>query len=282
MRGKSSELISRAVFLVCASLVIVTMAAIFVFVGSNAYQTFTVNKVSPGTFFGTANWSPDEGTVGSLALIVGTFATTLGALLLAIPIGVGTAIFVTEVAPSWARRLMQPVLELLTGIPSVIIGFLGLIVVVPWVRTALNSLFGTAVSAGFGLVAAALVLTVMVLPTITTLSIDALAVLPVGLREGSLALGATRWQMISRTLLPAASSGIWTSVILGMGRAIGETLAVALVIGATPNNFPIKFISDYPYVRFPSTSTITAQLLSDFREATTGTLNYNAIWSLSF
>src|SRR5262249_20329168 len=171
MRGKSSERISRTVFLVCAGLVIVTMAAIFVFVGSNAYQTFTVNKVNPGDFFGTAKWNPDEGSVGSLALIIGTFATTLFALLLATPIGVGTAVFVPEIAPPWARRFMQPVLELLTGIPSVIIGFLGLIVLVPWVRTTLNGLFGATVTAGFGLAAAALVLTVMVLPTITTLSI---------------------------------------------------------------------------------------------------------------
>src|SRR5262249_41433972 len=155
---------------------------IFVFVGSNAYQTFTVNKVSPGVFFGTANWNPDEGTVGSLALIVGTFVTTLFALLLAVPVSVGTAIFVTEIAPPWARRFMQPVLELLTGLPSVIIGFLGLIVVVPWVRTTLNDLFGTSVSAGFGLAAAAIVLAVMIVPTITTLSIDALAALPTGLR----------------------------------------------------------------------------------------------------
>src|SRR5262245_27813576 len=96
MRSKSSERISRTVFLACAGLVIVTMAAIFVFVGSNAYQTFTENTVSPGAFFGTARWNPDEGTVGSLALIVGTFVTTLFALLLATPIGVGTAVFVTE------------------------------------------------------------------------------------------------------------------------------------------------------------------------------------------
>src|SRR5215831_11212607 len=139
MRGETNERVSRTIFLVCAGLVIVTMAAIFIFVGLNAYQTFTVNHVSPGAFFGTAKWNPDEGTVGSLALIVGTFVTTLFALLLATPIGVGTAVFVTEVAPPWARRFMQPVLELLTGIPSIIYGLLALTILVPLISNVLNN-----------------------------------------------------------------------------------------------------------------------------------------------
>src|SRR5215831_15805941 len=139
MRSKNTEQISHTVFLVCAGLVIISMAAIFVFVGSNAYQTFTVNHVSPGAFFGTAKWNPDEGTVGSLALIVGTFVTTLFALLLAVPVSVGTAIFVTEVAPPWARRFMQPVLELLTGLPSIIYGLLALTILVPLISNVLNN-----------------------------------------------------------------------------------------------------------------------------------------------
>lgn len=283
---RNSERTSTAIFAICAGLVIVTMVAIFVFIGSHAYQTFTKTDAHPainiGDFFATAHWSPDEGFVGSLALIVGTLLTTLFALLLATPLSVGVAVFVTEIAPVWARQFMQPVIELLTGIPSIIIGFIGLVVIVPWVRTVVNDILGQGASAGFGLIAAVIVLAVMITPTITTLSIDALASLPVGLREGSLALGTTRWQTISRTLLPAAQSGIFTGVILGMGRAIGETLAVALVIGATPSRFPVQFLSAPPYIRFTSTSTITAQLLSDFREASTGSLDYDAVWTLAF
>jgi phosphate transport system permease protein len=279
---RGNERISTSVFAVCAGLVVVTMAAIFVFVGANAYQTFTSDHVNPIQFFTTANWNPDGGTVGSLVLILGTAVTTLFALILATPISVGVAIFVTEIAPPWARQLMQPVLELLTGIPSIIFGFLGLIVLVPFLRNVLNGLVGGFVTVGFGVFAAAITLTIMILPTITTLSIDALAALPGGLREGSLALGATRWQTIRRTLVPAASSGIFTGIILGMGRAIGETLAVSLVIGSNPNSFPIRFTSTYPYVFFPSSSTITAQLLSDFREAVNPSLDYHAIWTLAF
>jgi phosphate transport system permease protein len=137
-------------------------------------------------------------------------------------------------------------------------------------------------SAGFGIIAAALVLAVMILPTITTISIDALAALPGGLREASLALGATRWQTIRRTLLPAASAGIFTGVILGTGRAIGETLAVSYVIGGNVGNFPIKFTDTAPYILFPPTSTITVQLLFDFQEASNPSLNYSAIWTLAF
>jgi phosphate transport system permease protein len=177
---------------------------------------------------------------------------------------------------------MQPVLELLTGLPSIIIGFIGLIVLVPLVRNVFNNLFGFGVSVGFGVIPAAILLTVMILPTITTLSIDALAALPVGLREGGLALGATRWQMISRTLVPAAASGIWTGVILGMGRAVGETLAVALVIGGIGNRFFFQISPFSPNFRLTSTSSITTTLLQEFREAPAGSLDYHALWTLAF
>ncbi|HLZ21546.1 MAG TPA: phosphate ABC transporter permease subunit PstC [Ktedonobacterales bacterium] len=281
MRGRN-ELISRIVFAACAGLVIVVMAALFIFVGSNAYQTFTVNHISLKDFFLSAHWLPDNGQVGVLVLIVGTFVTTVLAVLVATPISVGIALFVTQVAPPWARGIMQPVLELLTGIPSIIYGFLGLLVLVPLVQVVYDYTVGAYATTGFGIIAAVLVLSVMILPTITTISIDALASLPNGLREASLALGATRWQTIRKTLVPAASSGIFTGVILGTGRAIGETLAVSYVIGGNVNNFPLKLSNFGPLIQFPPTSTITVQLLFDFQEASAGTLNYNAIWTLAF
>jgi phosphate transport system permease protein len=215
-------------------------------------------------------------------LITGSVVATLLAVLLGAPISVGVALFVTEVAPRWARQFMQPVIELLTGIPSIIYGFLGLVVVVPLIAKAYNSVMGGYFNTGFGMIAAAVVLTIMILPTITTIAIDTLSTLPTGLREASLALGATRWQTIRRTLLPAGSSGILTGVVLGMGRAIGETLAVSYVIGSNANSFPIKLTSAYPYVNFAPTSTITVQLLFDFAEARNPSLNYSAIWTLAF
>src|SRR5262249_7588079 len=148
------------------------------------------------------------------------------------------ALFLTEVAPNWARQLVQPALELFTGIPSVLYGFVGLTVLVPWIGGILRGaqknfsptptfLLGT----GQGILIAGFVLSIMILPTITSLTVGALKGIPGSMREASAALGATRWQTMSRVLLPAAGSGILTGVILGMGRAIGETLAVQMVIG---------------------------------------------------
>ena len=279
---RNQEWLSRRVFAFCAVVVIAAIAAIFLFVGLNAYQTFTVDHINPLAFFFGTNWSPDDGTVGSLILITGSIVVTVLAVVISTPLSVGIALFVTEIAPPWARSIMQPVLELLTGIPSIIFGFLGLQLIVPLVRNIYNGITGHFYSVGFNIIAAAIVLTVMILPTITTISIDALAALPNGVREASLALGATRWQTIARTLVPAASTGIFTGVILGMGRAIGETLAVSFVIGSNAGSFPIRITNTYPYLTFPSTSTITVQLLFDFKEATSGSLNYHAIWTLAF
>jgi len=258
------------------------MVAIFVFIGMNAYQTFTVNHISPTAFFFGNAWNPDNGQVGALILIVGTFSVTVLAVLLSTPISVAVALFVTEVSPPWARRFMQPVLELLTGIPSIIYGLLALQILVPLITQILNALVEPYYTNGFGIIGAALVLTVMILPTITTISIDALSALPNGLREASLALGDTRWQTIRKTLVPAASTGIFTGVILGMGRAIGETLAVSFIIGSNANSFPIKFITSYPYIELRPTSTMTVQMLFDFAEAPVNSLNIHAIWTLAF
>jgi phosphate transport system permease protein len=274
--------VSQVGFGACASIVAVAVAAIFLFVGVNSYQTFTIQHIDPRAFFTGTDWNPGEGVAGALIPMVGTLLVTLLAVLLSAPISVATAIFITQVAPPWARRFMQPVLELFTGIPSIIYGLLGLQVLVPLIGRGYNALAGGFFSAGYGLIAAGLVLSIMILPTITSLSVDALSGLPGGLREASLALGATRWQTIRAVLLPGASSGVFTGVILGIGRAIGETLAVALVIGSNPNSFPFAFVDYWPYVAMRPTSTITVQLLQDFKEATPGSLSYDAIWTLAF
>jgi len=276
------ERVAHVVFIVGALVVVLAIAAIFLFVGSQAFQTFTSSHITLAQFFTGAHWSPDEGAAGAFILITGTLVITVLAVLISTPISIAVAIFVTEIAPPWARQFMQPVLELFTGIPSIIYGFLGLQLLVPLVRSTYNTIAGGYFTAGYGVIAAAIVLSIMILPTITSLSIDALAAIPNGLREASLAVGATRWQTITRTLVPAAISGIFTGVILGTGRAIGETLAVALVVGGNANSFPLQFVTYYPYVIFNPTSTITVQLLFDFKEATPGTLTYNAIWTLAF
>ena len=282
MNTSIRERASHAVFAACAAFLALAMAAIFLFVGANAYQMFTRQHVNPLHFFFGALWLPESGEVGALVMIVGSLTVTVLAVLLSTPISVGVAVFVTEIAPPWAQRFMQPVLELFTGIPSIIYGLLGLQILVPAIAYAYNYLAGAYLYAGFGAIAAAVTLAIMILPTITTLSIDALRAQPTGLREASLALGATRWQTIRKTLLPASSSGIFTGIVLGMGRAIGETLAVSFVIGSNPNSFPFHFTNVFPYIAFTPTSTITVQLLFDFKEAAPGSLNYDAIWTLSF
>ncbi len=279
---RRSEWLSQGVFALCASVVVLIIAAIFLFIGSNAFKTFTVDHIKPADFFFGRVWQPDSGLVGAQVLIVGSVVVTVLSVLLSTPISVGVALFVTEVAPPWARQIMQPVLELLTGIPSIIYGFLGLQILVPLIANVYNTIAGGYLTAGYGIIAASLVLTVMILPTITTISVDALAALPNGLREASLALGATRWQTIRRALVPASSSGIFTGVILGLGRAIGETLAVSFVIGSNANSLPFQITNVPPYINFYPTSTITVQLLFDFKEAVNGSLDYHAIWTLSF
>jgi phosphate transport system permease protein len=276
------ERVSHAAFAACAAFLVLAMLAIFFFVGANAYQIFTVKHVNPFDFFFGTSWFPTSGETGALVMIVGSISVTALAVLVSAPVSVGLAVFVTEVAPPWVRRIMQPVFELFLGIPSIIYGLLALQILVPAIAYAYNYLAGAYLYNGFGLIAAALVLAIMIMPTITTIAIDAVRALPVGLREASLALGATRWQTIRSTLLPAASPGIFTGIVLGMGRAIGETLAISFVIGASPNSFPFHFTNVFPYIAFTPTSAITVQLLFDFAEATPGSLNYDAVWTLSF
>ncbi len=276
------EGISRAVFAICAVIVVAAIAAIIIFIGSKSYQTFTVHHASLRQMLTGTTWDPGNNQIGALVLIVGSISSTVLAVLISAPISVGVAVFITEIAPPWARRFMQPVLELFTGIPSIIYGFLGLVILVPLVAKAYNSFFGGFYYSGYGLIPAALVLTIMILPTVTSVAVDTLAALPVGLRESSVALGATRWQTVRMTLLPAASSGIFTGIVLGTGRAIGETLAVSYVIGSNAGRFPFNINNIYPYLHFYPTSTITVQLLLDFQEVTPGTLSFDALWTLAF
>jgi phosphate transport system permease protein len=281
-RPQRREWVSRSVFTVCAALVIVIIAGIFYFVGSNAYQTFTVEHITPAQFFLGPIWSPEQGLLGASRLIVGSLSVTVFAVLLSTPLSVGVALFVTQVAPLWMQRAMQPVLELFTGLPSIIYGLLGLTLLVPLLAKIENGIAGGIFYNGAGIIPAVLVLTIMIMPTVASISIDSLRAVPNEIREGSLALGATRWQTMSRTLVPASLSGIFTGVILGTGRAIGETLAVAFVIGGNANNFPIAITNVYPYLALRPINTITVQMLFEFANASKPSIDYDAVWTLGF
>jgi len=180
-------------------------------------------KVGPGNFFST-EWRPGEGQFGIALMIVGTAAVTLGALLLGVPFGLACAIVLAELAPDRMRLVLKPAIELLAGIPSVVYGFIGIVVLLPGIRIHLGG-------PGASALAGAIILGIMILPTIVGISIDALNAVPRSYREGSLALGATQWQTIRRVVIPAARSGLVVAVILGVGRAVGETMAVIMVAG---------------------------------------------------
>ncbi len=217
----------KYLFLACACVAVAGVGLIFLFVGVRGWPIFA--KVGPLAFLGGLLWSPtaEQPSFGILTLIVNSLLATLGALALGAPLAVGTAVFLSEVATPRAREIVRPAVELLAGIPSVVYGFFGLIVLRPLIARFSGSL-------GFGLLTVWIILAVMILPTIAAISEDALRSVPDGVREASYAMGATRWQTIWRVLLPAAKIGIIDAVILGMGRAIGETMAVVMVAGNAP------------------------------------------------
>ena len=175
-------------------------------------------------FIFSSHWAPTKGHFGIGAMIVSSLLVTLGAMVLGVPLGLACAIILAEFSSARLRAFLKPTLELLAGIPSVVYGFLGFIWLVPLIRNYLGG-------PGLSLLAAAVILGIMILPTIVSISIDALTAVPDIYRDGSIALWATEWQTVRRVVLPAASSGIITAVILGMGRAVGETMAVIMVAG---------------------------------------------------
>ncbi len=214
-----------------ASVAAVALITIFIFItGMPVIATTGLYNFVTGT-----DWSPTAGTYGILPLIAGSLAVTLGALAIGIPTGVGCAVFLAEVAGKRSSGIFKAAIELLAGIPSVVYGFFGLIVLVPAIRTYIVPIaqkFDPDVStSGFSILAGALILAMMILPTIVSVSENAIASVPQEYREASLALGADRRETITKVILPAARSGIFASIILGMGRAIGETMAVLMITG---------------------------------------------------
>lgn len=175
-------------------------------------------------FLFSLDWYPTEGHFGLLPMIIGSLLVTAGAMIIGIPLGLAGAIYLTQFSSKKVRMVVKPMIELLAGIPSVVYGFIGVVILVPFVREN----FG---GPGFSVLTASIILGIMILPTILSISIDSLLALPPSYREGSIALGATEWQTMRMVLLPAARSGIIASIILGMGRAVGETMAVIMIAG---------------------------------------------------
>ena len=252
-------------------LIVVVVLSIFWFVASKGLATFFANKVNIWDFLTGTKWAPCQTDanghpyVGAAPMIVGSFLVTLISALIATPFAIGTAVFMTEISPKRGAKILGPVTELLVGIPSVVYGFIGLSVIVPVMR----HLFG---GSGFGILAGAMVLFVMILPTVTSMTVDTLKSVPRHYRESSLALGATRWQMIYKVILRAATPGILTAVVFGMARAFGEALAVQMVVGNAalmPQNLTSP------------AATLTSVLTQGIGNTVMGSLENNALWSLA-
>jgi phosphate transport system permease protein len=216
------EKIIERIFLLIAlsSISILALIAFFIF----EQGVPLIWKIGPGAFILGERWVPSQGSFGILPMIVGSFWVTIGALVLGIPLGLACAIFLCEWVSPAAGMILRPTIQLLAAIPSVIYGFWGLIVLVPLVRNYLGG-------PGLSILSGSLILGFMILPTIISISEDSLRALPPSYKAGALALGATHWQTIWRVLIPAARSGIVASIILGMGRAIGETMAMIMILG---------------------------------------------------
>ncbi|MFC0329122.1 phosphate ABC transporter permease subunit PstC [Paenibacillus sepulcri] len=261
------EWVGKVYTTLCIIVLIVTIVAIVYFVASRGLSTFFVSGVNVGELLTGLKWSPegDIPSFGALPFIFGSFSTSLLAACIAAPLGCCAAIFMTQILPGAGRRVLQPVIELLAGIPSVVYGFVGLSIVVPFLRSVFPG-------QGIGIAAGSIVLSIMILPTITTIATDALAGLPFGLKEGSYALGATRWQTIYRIVIPTTLPSLLTGVVLGMSRAFGEALAVQMVIGNAPH---------IPHSLFESASTLTSVITLSMGNTVTGSAHNNALWSLA-
>ena len=211
-------------------------------------------------------WYPIENYFGILPLITGSLIVTLGAMLIAIPFGIGTAVFIAEIAPRWTREILKPLVELLGGLPSVVLGFLGILVLAPFLRVFLNLPTGLTALAG------SLLLGGIAVPTIVSIAEDALDAVPQSYREGAWAIGATRWQTIWRVTLPAARSGVLTAVMLGLGRAIGETMAVMMVTGNAP------VLATRWNSLFMPARTMTATIAAEMGEVANASTHYHVLF----
>lgn len=245
--------------------VIVIVTLIFLFLVKEALPIF--GQVSLTALLGT-RWYPIEGQYGLLSLIVGTLMVTFGAIIIAVPLGIVTAVYLGEIAPNWQREILKPLIEVLAGIPSIVLGFFGWIALAPTIQS-LGAPSGLTAFTG------ALILAFMSLPTIISITEDALYAVPREYRDGALAIGATHWQTIWRVVVPAARSGIVIAVMLGIGRAIGETMAVMLVTGNAAN------IPDFgPAAFFQPVRTMTATIAAEMGEVAQGSLHYSVLFTI--
>lgn len=265
MIRKITEYLVEKSILLCGLASIFFVGLIFLFLLKEGLAVFKI--VSPLKFLFGTKWYPisEPPQLGILPLILGSLVVTIGAAVISIPIGVGSAIYIAEVAPANLKEILKAGIELLAAIPSVVLGFIGLVTLVPWVKNVFNLPTGLTALSG------SIMLAFMAMPTIVSIAEDALYSVPKTYKEGALALGATHWQAIWRVILPAASPGILAAVMLGIGRVIGETMAVMMITG---NSAVI------PHGILQPVRTLTATIAAEMGEAVVGSEHYFALFAI--
>jgi phosphate transport system permease protein len=230
-RPRPGETIIQAILFACGALSVFTTIGIVLVLLREALSFFALPDVTVAGFFTTTKWQPSIGEYGILPLLTATLMTSLGAMLVALPLGLGAALYLSEYASPSRRARLKPILEVLAGVPTVVYGFFALTFMTP----VLRAIFGAGNVQVYNTAAAGLVMGIMILPLIASMSEDALSAVPRALREGAYGLGATRLETATKVVLPAALSGIVAAFIVGVSRAVGETMIVALAAGAGPN-----------------------------------------------
>lgn len=263
---KFKEKLIHGIFFFNGLLVVIVLLGIFALLVFTAIPAF--KEISLHEFLFSSNWNPTsyvKSSYGIVAMLVSTFMVTFGALLIAVPLGIGTAAYLSDVASTRVREIAKPIIEILAGIPSVVIGFLGIVLVGPFIAKVFN------LHNGLNALNGSVLLAVMALPTIISLSEDALKSVLKSYGEASLALGATPWQTLVRVKLPAALSGIIASCMLGMGRAIGETMTVLMATGCAPA-MPESFLG--------AVCTMTSTIAIELGEVPYNTSHYYALFGI--
>ncbi|RYM06914.1 phosphate ABC transporter permease subunit PstC [Sporolactobacillus sp. THM7-7] len=262
-----SESRGRLIIYISASLMIIAVVAITLFLTVQGLRSFVIDRLNVWSFVTGTEWYPDREnnpSFGAFPFIFGSIAVTLLSAVIAAPVAVGCAIFMTELTKKWGQRVLQPVIEILVGIPSVVYGLIGLSVIVPFIK----QYFG---GSGFSLLAGSLVVGIMILPTVASIAADSIRSVPDTLREASYAIGATKWQTIWRVVIPAAGSSLITAIVLGMSRAFGEALAVQMVVG-NARGLPTSI--------FDPAATLTTIITLSMGNSTYGSVLNDALWSL--
>jgi phosphate transport system permease protein len=262
---KIKEFIIEKLILICGLASIFFVILIFLFLLKEGLALF--KTVNPAKFIFGKNWYPisEPGQFGILPLILGSLLVTAGAAIISIPIGVACAVYIAEVAPLKIKEILKAGIELLAAIPSVVLGFIGMVTLVPWLKSIFHLPTGLTALSG------SIMLAFMAMPTIVSIAEDALYSVPKAYKEGALALGATHWQTIYRVMLPAASSGILAAVMLGIGRVIGETMAVMMITGNA---------ALIPHSILQPVRTLTATIAAEMGEAVVGSEHYFALFAI--